>query len=424
MDYTIAPRVMIPASLPRLYAHGHALDAMGRWTFRGVDVPPVGGVHRVDVDGITYETKHGGTCDRCGMAIQWIVTLSCDAGWCKVGVDCADYLSMPDASRVEYRRYMAEERAARRKAVRDEIRAERRAAADAATKQQIAKVVADHQTELANLAVLSSGGGFAASFAQSVIEQINHGRKMTDRQREILTKLANEMASRTPSRHLGSVGEKIKFHAQCVGAWVKPSPYGYGRQEYFFVFRTDTNDSVVWSTSASIAGLVKGRTANIVATVKAHGEYKGEAQTKILRAKVVLDPTREEIDAATIQPGQWRECGPDGYGGYAAVQIREAVDGGFIVRRYESDGSYGDHPYEAIRIAKLWPVRLHSAPDDLPIVSEGEVRTNIEGTITATVGAYANGQYSVRLVGENLDMTITMSAKLIVDTLPTVSASV
>ena len=64
---------------------------------------------------------------------------------------------------------------------------------------------------------------------------------------------------------------------------------GYENQ-YGFVsilsFRDEEGNALVWKTQSPPQGLVVGATYNVAATVKAHGEYNGDKQTEIIRAKV------------------------------------------------------------------------------------------------------------------------------------------
>ena len=51
-------------------------------------------------------------------------------------------------------------------------------------------------------------------------------------------------------------------------------------------FRDEEGNGMVWKTQSPPQGLMLGSTYHIAATVKAHGEYKGDKQTEVIRAKV------------------------------------------------------------------------------------------------------------------------------------------
>lgn len=427
MNFTIAPRTILPTDLPRLSDRGRGLDAMGTWTFRGLDVPPEGGVHRYECDGITIEVPHGGTCDRCGMSIQWIVTLTRADGWCQVGADCADYLTVGEDGRAAIREAMAAERAARREAAREIVREERRVVRDAARDAEIAKVVAAHQAELAQLATLASAGGFAAGFGQSVSTQIRSGRAMSQRQREVLAKLLGDILSRKPSRHLGTVGGKVTFTGVCTWASYKRSERYHGKVDYMFSFRTDDDALVVWFASTGPDKLVNGARVTVTATVKAHGEFRGEPQTVILRAKVLVHKTAAEIAAEHVTPGQWRGGPEHGITPYTVVEIADKDDssGRCLVTRYDVDGTFSQHPYDPARIVELWPTVLDGAPAELPRLTVGETRMAGQSESTCIVGTrMGDGRHDVTLVltsGETIELT-AMDPATIIKGFPTIVA--
>jgi hypothetical protein len=73
-----------------------AFAEAGPWRFDGLREPPDGGIVRVTgADGITVETRHGGTCAICGQAIQFIVDVSHvrTGQRATLGADCAETLA-------------------------------------------------------------------------------------------------------------------------------------------------------------------------------------------------------------------------------------------------------------------------------------------------------------------------------------------
>lgn len=390
MEFTIGRPVV--SNVNRIRNQGHGLDAMGMWDFGGVDVPPKGGTHRTEVDGITYETRHGDTCDRCGMSIQWIVTLTRKEGFIRVGSDCADYLMLDDAARVDVRRIMAEERAARRDAAREEKRAVARAARSAEHDAKVAACVAAHTTELAMLDVLVRASGFPAAFAADMTAQITQrGVGMSDKQRALLTRLHTELTTRKVSEHIGAVGDKVTFTGTCVYSITKASDRYYGKRDYIYTYRTDANDLVVWFASTD-CGSYKGDRVTVTAKIKSLGEFRGEKQTVITRGKVAVHAPPKPA-TTPVAEGQWR--GKDGSDDI--VEIIGSYGGDlWQVACYDAEGRRQVFTRTADSIERAWPVVSDSAPASLPRVVTGEVRKASAEGVTLTVGNIdAAGAYDI-----------------------------
>lgn len=100
-----------------------------------------------------------------------------------------------------------------------------------------------------------------------------------------------EAEKRAQSKHVGIIGKRQAFTVTVEGAPYYDGVYG---RTYMRKFRTQEGDLIVWKTSGPAgydnkAGewvrLEEGNTIQITGRVEAHGEYKGEKQTFISRAK-------------------------------------------------------------------------------------------------------------------------------------------
>lgn len=140
-------------------------------------------------------------------------------------------------------------------------------------------------------------------------------------------------------KHIGNVGDKIQVQVKLVRSYEFMTYYSYqGELNHIYTMETTEGDVVVWKTSSELGydvvrpnkadpnqtdygwlSIKKGDVFTIKATVKKHGEYKGELQTEVQRVKVVevleTAPTKEELEErkkneqlATLKGGDftWR----------------------------------------------------------------------------------------------------------------------
>lgn len=140
-------------------------------------------------------------------------------------------------------------------------------------------------------------------------------------------------------KHIGSVGDKIQVQVKLVRSYEFMTYYTYrGELNHIYTMETAEGDVIVWKTSSELGydvvrpnkadpsqtdygwlSIKKGDVFTIKATVKKHGEYKGELQTEVQRVKVVevveTAPTKEELEEkkrneqlATLKGGDftWR----------------------------------------------------------------------------------------------------------------------
>lgn len=108
--------------------------------------------------------------------------------------------------------------------------------------------------------------------------------------------------------HIGTVGKRMEITAKLACRYEFSNFYG---DSFLYKFEDNDGNILTWKT-ATILSLTgnkddyprKGDTVTFKATVKEHGEYKGQDQTVLSRVKVLAiqhGPTKEELDEARKQ---------------------------------------------------------------------------------------------------------------------------
>lgn len=95
---------------------------------------------------------------------------------------------------------------------------------------------------------------------------------------------------RPVSKHIGEVGERITVQATYEKrAWYETKSFkGWGTDlVYIHTFVTPEGNQLVWKTSVGNLGIEEGESVQLTATVKEHGEYKGDKQTVLTRCKIM-----------------------------------------------------------------------------------------------------------------------------------------
>ena len=108
---------------------------------------------------------------------------------------------------------------------------------------------------------------------------------------------AAEAARKAVSQHIGNVGERIQKEVTLeskvsivVQAFVG---FGTDTMRIYIMVDADGNKlvwkttSILWKDAENYVSVNEGDRFTIKATIKAHGEYKGEKQTEIQRVKIV-----------------------------------------------------------------------------------------------------------------------------------------
>lgn len=202
--------------------------------------------------GLPFTTNMcGGACDLCGTAIWNVFTFSTAEGReFKVGSECAE-----------------------KAGERDQVKAAKRARKTAIVREseRVAREVRLNAERDAN-------------------ELLGHGRLTND---ELATKIeadrkAAQQARRDASRHIGTVGERMKGVAlRYEGHYISEGLYG--ASILFFLRTVKGDNAIVWKTSGWLpqredgTDIEKGESFVATFTVKKHGEYRGEQQTSVQR---------------------------------------------------------------------------------------------------------------------------------------------
>jgi hypothetical protein len=99
------------------------------------------------------------------------------------------------------------------------------------------------------------------------------------KEQEAEIKRAAERAGQAESRHLGQLKQRLTFkQVHLVKSYGFDSQYGY---QFIHRFLDLNGNVIVWKTRTE---LDQDSSYDLVATVKEHGEYRGEKQTVVTRA--------------------------------------------------------------------------------------------------------------------------------------------
>lgn len=250
---------------------------------------------RVEIDGITFSTKPGGSCAYCGTYIKNMYEIeSADRIRFHVGCDCV-HKTTPAKSELAVAVKAAEKE--HTKALATARKAKRNAAREAARKaEREARRAAAEDTHGELLQLLDWAGTTQPAFAE-MAESLRSGEvaSLTQRQLDWLGAYSEakrqESRPRKPSTHTGEVGKRAEFRLvlEKVLVFGEYSPFG---PTYLSIFSDSEDRKLVWksSTRPHFTGgkLVECDTCVLVkATVKAHSEYQGTKQTELTRCKVL-----------------------------------------------------------------------------------------------------------------------------------------
>lgn len=120
------------------------------------------------------------------------------------------------------------------------------------------------------------------------------------------------------SKHVGQIKDRLTLKVKLVNetGWSQPSYGGWGYDDItLYVFKDSDGNIYTWKTTgvlcitelddegyAVYTNCKVGDDITIKGTVKAHTEYKGEAQTQLTRVKLIsidrVAPTKKELDEA------------------------------------------------------------------------------------------------------------------------------
>lgn len=112
---------------------------------------------------------------------------------------------------------------------------------------------------------------------------------------EEIKRLAKIATFGQPSRHVGTVGEKKRQFGRVTCERVSSYETNFGTQ-HVHSFRDEGGNALVWKTSDRHAD-EGGTIEMLVGTIKAHSEFRGEAQTEIVRCTLLSASDVEALQA-------------------------------------------------------------------------------------------------------------------------------
>lgn len=100
-----------------------------------------------------------------------------------------------------------------------------------------------------------------------------------------------ERIERAKSNFVGNIGDKIVISATYMfTAWYDfRDPFGREERMYIHTFKDEHGNVLVWKTQSFNAFFANAETdtpVTLSGTIKAHDEYKGQKQTRLIRCKV------------------------------------------------------------------------------------------------------------------------------------------
>lgn len=139
----------------------------------------------------------------------------------------------------------------------------------------------------------------ADTFLESLLSKFDTYGSLTEPQldaaRTAIARLASRAAAKAGSQHVGTVGARLDL-TLTVEHTIHFEPRGYGwAASTMYLCRDTEGNRVVYTGSGDF--LAKGETGTVKATVKEHGDYKGELQTILARPKVTARPAAPEVAA-------------------------------------------------------------------------------------------------------------------------------
>lgn len=239
-----------------------------------------GGERILASEGQTSVTRNR-KCVRCGGqggSDAWVFT-----GWkC---YRCAGHCIDPVPETIKL--YTAE-----RLAVLNERLASKRAREAAAFQEKLAKEAAEAAAKTEDFTkafpdVVAWLKCETSDFAKSLLAQVpSLSEKQIEVVRANIARDAAEAARKSAARHVGKVGERVTL--TCTVQFRTGFDTQFGWKSIVSMLDQDGNCVVVKSTSFHAE---KGETLTLKATVKEHGEYRGEPQTVLARVKVLEEAT-------------------------------------------------------------------------------------------------------------------------------------
>jgi len=235
-----------------------------------------------------------GSCAYCGTAIMHnFIVESADDRRFVVGCDCV--AKTGDAGLIkEVKRARVAVALEKRTAKRSAAKADREAMWAAERAERAALFQVEHAALIERARAYFDIGGFI----KDVTERGIAGGFISDRALAALTDAVTRMEEsdrrRAASRHIGTVGKRETFEVvvERIASYERPRFGSYGNETVWIVTMRGANDAAIVSKSPAFCP-EKGSRLVIKATVKEHGEFRGERQTIVQRVTVQSAPCQK-----------------------------------------------------------------------------------------------------------------------------------
>lgn len=232
---------------------------------------------------------HCGTCNHCGTAIMHNFVIEDHVGKrFVVGSSCV--YKTGDAGLIK------QVRATRLAAVREVRAAKKRMKADeraAVWAAERAQRRADFLVQYATLIEKAQPYMHAGTFIGDVMERHLAGGFVSEKALAAVERTIDENERmhflRINSKHVGVVGKRdtFKVTVERRASYTRPAFNGFGNETVWIITMRDEAGNALVSKSSSFSA-EKGEQLTIKATVKEHGDYKGEKQTVVQRVKELV----------------------------------------------------------------------------------------------------------------------------------------
>jgi hypothetical protein len=241
--------------------------------------------------------RAGSSCQKCGQGIRYVVTVkSTNGDVVEVGQDCAVTLQGgPELAEIrraereyEHAQWLQSDEYKAQQA-RDEAR--RAAVADRAARAEQDFALTLHGLRLIQAcgAVTEWVKGYAKAAEGLILRGADGAGEFDDKQIDVFTEALATVFRPAPKHFDAAVGTRVRNvpveYIRCVSF---ESDYG---RVYIETFATDDGSILVWKGKGfMLEYCLRPKIGNkylLTGTVKSHGEYRGQPQTKVTRCKIV-----------------------------------------------------------------------------------------------------------------------------------------
>jgi hypothetical protein len=247
---------------------------------------PHTGPHHVGETGRPYTTAQT-SCSRCGGA-------GGSDRWAHTGWTCFQCGGHGRGPVVTVKLYTAEQvakldaSAAKRQAKKTAAADARAVAAKAEADARRVAFLAEHGALIEQASKYVERSTFIADVVRKGLERSALSQGQVDALRSTVAKIEASDAAKAASRHVGAIGERLTLAVtvERVTSYDRQAFGGFNMETVWIVTMRAENGAAIVSKSPRFAPQ-EGERFTLKATVKEHGDYRGEAQTIVQRPAVV-----------------------------------------------------------------------------------------------------------------------------------------